>query len=106
MKKNYNKLIRDRIPEIIHTSGNSCKTRSLTEEEYFSALKEKLQEEVAEYLDEPSIEELADMMEVIYALSGTHNSTVEVLERTRIQKKESRGGFFKRLFLESVEIND
>ncbi len=106
MKKNYNKLIRDRIPEIILTSGNTCSTRTLSEEEYESYLKMKLQEEVLEYFEEPSIEELADILEVVYALVELHDSSVKYLEKTRKEKRISRGGFTKRIFLESVNIND
>ena len=106
MKKTYNKLIRDRIPQIIETSGNSCTTRVLDAQEYVRFLTEKLKEEVSEYLDDPSLEELADIMEVVLALAETHGADAQRLEEIRISKQEKRGGFSKRLFLETVEEHD
>ncbi|MFD2370961.1 nucleoside triphosphate pyrophosphohydrolase [Brevibacillus sp. GCM10020057] len=103
----YNKLVRDLIPEIVADSGKRAVTRVLTEEEYRKKLQEKLLEEVREYMEassaQDSLEELADVLEVVYALAKGHGSTVEELESIRLSKSMKRGGFEKRLFLHEVE---
>lgn len=104
MIKVYNKLVRDRIPEIIERSGNECKTRVLTDAEYIKMLDEKLGEELIEYRKDQNIEELADLMEVIFALAVARGYTLEELEAVRAEKAEKRGGFEKKLLLiETVE---
>jgi predicted house-cleaning noncanonical NTP pyrophosphatase (MazG superfamily) len=67
MKRIYHKLIRDRIPEIIETQGQCCIVKQLSDEEYLKMVDAKLDEELAEYHKEQNLEELADLMEVIYA---------------------------------------
>ncbi|MDQ0246167.1 putative house-cleaning noncanonical NTP pyrophosphatase (MazG superfamily) [Bacillus fengqiuensis] len=103
----YNKLVRDRIPEIIKTSGKVYRTRVLMEEEYISELRKKAQEELNEYIssqtNEQAIEELADLLEVVYALAAAHSSSREELEEVRKMKAEKRGGFQERIFLIDVE---
>lgn len=96
----YNKLIRDKIPEIIATKGQDCKIHTATPEEYRVKLIEKLGEEVAEFTKEPSVEELADILEVIQALAFLLESTPEEIEKIRAQKTEERGGFAKRIILD------
>lgn len=98
-----NKLVRDRIPEIIAGNGQTCKTHTLSPDEHLAALKDKLREEVAEYEESGALEELADILEVVRALAEAGGHSVEELERVRIAKAEARGGFRKRIFLESVE---
>ena len=66
--KVYNKLVRDKIPDIIKAEGRTVKTRVLNDEEYRVELNKKLQEEVKEYLDDNNVEELADIVEVIYGI--------------------------------------
>ncbi|MCY0864224.1 MAG: nucleoside triphosphate pyrophosphohydrolase [Sulfobacillus sp.] len=99
----YNKLVRDRIPEIIASEGKRYRVRTLDTEEFVARLREKLDEEIAEYrraeTSAEAIEELADILEVIYHLAAVHGSTVEELEAVRIRKRVKRGGFEKRLFL-------
>ena len=95
----YNKLVRDRIPESIEASGKTCKTTVLDDTEYLRMLDTKLDEELAEYHKDHNIEELADLLEVIYATAVARGYTVEELERVRKQKAENRGAFKKRLFL-------
>lgn len=102
MEKIYNKLVRDRIPEIIERDGKSCITETLSEEDYISALDKKIGEELAEYLSEPCLEELADLTEVIYAATIARGFTLEELEKVRKSKAEKRGSFEKRIFLKSV----
>lgn len=98
----YNKLVRDRIPEIIEASGKSCVTEMLSDEDYLKMLDAKLDEELAEYHKDKNIEELADLLEVIRACAGAIGSSVEELERARKEKAEKRGGFEKRLLLKEV----
>jgi predicted house-cleaning noncanonical NTP pyrophosphatase (MazG superfamily) len=106
MKKTYNKLIRDRIPEIIAQAGHDSKVRILHDDEYFTSLCKKLQEEVYEFQESKALEELADIMEVVLALAAVEGKSPEDLEALRLQKREKRGGFEKRLFLEWVDEKD
>lgn len=103
----YNKLVRDRIPEIINSTGKKSSTKILNEEEYIKELKTKSFEELQEYIDaetsEDGIEELADLLEIIHALAAYHGSSIEDVERARIQKAEKRGGFKEKIYLIEVE---
>ena len=102
MIKRYNKLVRDRIPEIIETSGNTCVTEILSDEDYLKRLDAKLDEEQVEYHADQNIEELADLMEVIQACAVARGYTVEQLEQVRAEKAAKRGGFEKRILLKEV----
>ena len=102
MIKKYNKLVRDRIPEIIETSGNTCVTEILSDEDYLRMLDAKLDEELAEYYADQNIEELADLMEVIRACAVARGYTVEELEQVRAEKAARRGGFEMRILLKEV----
>ena len=102
----YNKLVRDRIPEIITASGKRCDTRALSAGEYPAMLKAKLHEEIAEYEESGELEELADMLEVLYALAAAGGSTPEELETLRLHKAQERGGFAAKVFLLSVDDAD
>ena len=102
MIKKYNKLVRDRIPEIIESSGRTCVTEILSEEDYLNMLDAKLDEELAEYHADQNIEELADLMEVIRACAVARGYTVEALEQVRAAKAAARGGFEKRIFLKEA----
>jgi len=104
MRKEYHKLVRDRIPEIIEAQGQLCVSRVLDPEEYLKMVDAKLDEELAEYHSEQNLEELADLMEVIYAAAEARGYSEEQLEQVRLQKKAQRGGFQKRLFL--IEVRD
>ena len=99
MTKTYNKLVRDRIPEIIEASGECCKTRILSDEAYLKMLDAKLDEELAEYHKDQTIEELADLLEVIRAATTARGYTLEELEAVRAEKAEKRGGFEKKILL-------
>ena len=101
--KEYNKLVRDKIPEIIEASGKSCSIRCLGLEEYVVALEQKLNEEVAEYQKDKNLEELADILEVLQALCVAKGHSLEDLEQLRKEKAIERGGFDNRIFLEYVE---
>lgn len=98
----YNKLVRDRIPEIIESSGKTPHTRILNNDEYLTELDRKLDEEYAEFHKGKNIEELADIMEVVYALAKAIGSSPDELERVRKEKADKRGGFKKKIFLEKV----
>lgn len=98
----YNKLVRDKIPEIIENSGKKAITTVLNDEEYLTELDRKLNEECAEYQQDKSIEELADMLEVIYAITLARGYSVGELEQVRREKAEKRGGFNDRIFLKEV----
>ncbi|MBX9975191.1 nucleoside triphosphate pyrophosphohydrolase [Cytobacillus firmus] len=103
----YNKLVRDRIPEIIERSGKKYTTRVLDQTEYIKELKKKSFEELEEYTnaenDEEALEELADLLEIIYALAETHGASIEKVEELRKQKAEERGGYKEKMFLIEVE---
>lgn len=103
----YNKLVRDRIPEIIEKEGKKLSTCILDESEYLAQLDIKLREELAEYLQSKTqtkqIEELADMLEVIYAIVSAKGVSIEELEAVRRDKAEKRGTFSERILLKWVE---
>ena len=100
----YNKLVRDRIPEIIETSGKSCKITILSDEDYLRMIDAKLDEELAEYRKDQNIEELADLLEVIHAAAVARGYSIEQLEQVRMEKAEERGKFQKKLLL--VEVTE
>lgn len=100
--KIYNKLVRDKIPEIINSEGRVAITRKLDDEEYLNELNQKLQEEVKEYLEENNVEELADIVEVIYGILNSKNVSIEEFEIIRKNKVDRRGTFKKKIFLEKI----
>ena len=102
VSKGYNKLVRDRIPEIIEASGNTCKTEILPDSEYIRMIDRKLDEELSEYHKDESIEELADLLEVIRAAAVARGYSVEELEQIRAKKAAERGGFEGRIKLIEV----
>lgn len=99
----YNKLVRDKIPEMIEAQGETPHIRVLSDEEYLRCLEEKLDEEVGEYHRDKNTEELADILEVVFALARIHGSTPGELMEICKEKHEARGGFEKRIFLISKE---
>jgi predicted house-cleaning noncanonical NTP pyrophosphatase (MazG superfamily) len=101
--KIYNKLVRDKITDIIEADGRIAKYRILDDNEYRKELNKKLQEEVKEYLDDNNIEELADIVEVIYGILNSMNVSINEFERIRINKQEERGAFEKKIYLEESE---
>lgn len=101
--KTYNKLIRDNIPSIIEADGNRYKMHVASDEEYMIALKAKLREETLEFSEEPSVEELADILEVIDSLKSYYGFSDEDIEAVKSKKHSERGGFDKRLILEWVD---
>lgn len=102
----YNKLVRDRIPEIIDNSGKQCICTTLPEDKYIAMLDAKLNEELAEYQESKSMEELADLLEVIRAVAIARGSSIEEVEAIRRDKAAKRGGFEKKLLLTEVITKD
>lgn len=98
----YDKLVRDRIPELIEEDGKTCEVSILSPTEYLKKLDEKLNEELAEYQLSKSMEELADLLEVIRAVAVARGSSMEEIEAIRRDKAAERGGFEKRLLLHEV----
>jgi len=109
MEKIYNKLVRDRIPEIIENNGETPITRVLDNQEYKKELEKKLLEEYNEVLETTSsndrLEELADMLEVMVSLATLENANLNDIITIMNEKKEKRGGFSKKFFLEKVQSN-
>ena len=103
MVDKYNKLVRDKIPELIMQKDNFSKTELLDDVNYFSALNKKLTEEVSEYLENYNIEELADIVEVIYAIVKFKGINLSEFEDLRLKKYNERGGFDCRISLIEVE---
>ena len=99
MIKNYDKAIRDKIPDIIKKSGNSYNVKKLSDDEFLPELEKKLREEVEEYLKSKSVEELADAVEVIYRIAELKGISNEKLEMLREEKASKRGKFSDNLFL-------
>lgn len=99
----YQKLVRDNIPAIIEKSGETCVTRKLSDKEYEDALAEKLQEEVKELLEAYTAKEMADVMEVLYAMGKTCAVSKREVEQVRSQKAAEKGTFSKKIFLVSTE---
>lgn len=104
----YNKLIRNKIPQIIKSNGKTPTTRILPEDEYIKELCKKTQEELTEYLEadtkEHKLEELSDLLELINALAEHEGTTLEEINNIRKKKAKERGGFSNRVFL--IEVTD
>ena len=98
----YNKLVRDNIPEIIKGHGQTPVVRVLDDVEYLSALNEKLQEEVVEYMTDNTLEELCDILEVVYAIAKFKGYSESDIDTARGDKSARNGRFEKRIFLEKV----
>ena len=101
-KIQYNKLVRDKIPEIIKQANKQPKTRPLKSEGYLFKLAEKLNEEVQEYLTTGSIEELVDVVDVVDAILKHRGISLAEFNTMRKEKNQNRGGFDKKILLEYV----
>jgi len=97
--KVYNKVVRDNIPQIIEKSGMKYEMKELDNNQFLEGLKEKLTEELEEFKEEEDIQELADILEVVYAIARLKGVSKEQLEEIRKHKKETNGGFNKNLYL-------
>ncbi|MEO4052525.1 nucleoside triphosphate pyrophosphohydrolase [Solibacillus sp. CAU 1738] len=103
----YNKLVRDKIPQIIEASGKTCNTRILAASEHLGEIKNKMQEEALEFQqaanEKDAVEELADILELVYAALDVYGVSYEELEAIRMHKKDKRGGFAEGVYLMEVE---
>lgn len=95
----YDKLVRDKIPEIIRQEGRLAVTRTASDDEYEQKLKEKLREEVDEFLTHGDVHELADIIEVIYAIGEVKKMEKHHLEFLRQKKAKERGVFSDKVIL-------
>ena len=102
----YNKAVRDNIPKIIEGSGKKCEYQQLPDEDYLPELEKKLSEELNEYYSSRSIEELADIVEIINRILELREINVEDFEKIRLDKKRKRGGFSENYFLVEVQENE
>ncbi|HDR8148064.1 nucleoside triphosphate pyrophosphohydrolase [Bacillus cereus] len=104
----YNKLIRNKIPQIIKSNGKTPTTRILPEDEYIEELCKKTQEELTEYIKAKTkpdkLEELSDLLELINALAEHEGATLEEINNIRKKKAKERGDFSDRVFL--IEVTD
>jgi len=101
----YNKLVRDRIPEIILKNGEQPIIEILEDNKYKEMLDKKLLEEVNEYLQDDNVEELADIMEVILAILKFKNVDISKFENIVKNKRDKKGGFENKIFLKEVILN-
>ena len=106
MKREYNKVVRDNIPNIIRNNGETPTIRILTEEDYAAELNKKLMEEIAEYNENYDVMELVDVVEVVYGILRTKNISIKKFEKLRKTKYKAKGGFEKATYLESVYTKD
>ena len=109
MVKKYNKLVRDKIPEIIKNNGEEPIYSILDDSSYIDCLEKKLNEEYQEVLSASSndekLEELADMLEIIDALSNVYGNGLDDVFLKKDNKKNKRGGFENKIFVEKVLTN-
>lgn len=101
----FNKLVRDKIPEIIENNHEECETRILNDEEFLIELNKKLKEETSEYLQSGEIEELADIEEVLRALLDLKGCSYNDFEKMRKSKVNERGAFKEKIFLIRTKEN-
>lgn len=104
----YNKLIRNKIPQIIKANGKTPTTRILPQDEYIKKICNKTQEELTEYIEAKTkpnkLEELSDLLELINALAQHEGTTLKEINNIRKKKAEERGNFSNRVFL--IEVTD
>lgn len=108
MRREYNKLVRDCIPEMIRQDNHECEVAMMTEEEYCRALREKLIEEAREAAEADTqklVIELADLYEVIDAIMATYRMERESVLAQQEQRRTERGGFYKRIRLLWTQVN-
>ena len=99
----YGKLVRDNIIAIISANGEKPIYHILSDEEYLNELHKKLFEEANEFVENDAPEELADLLEVIYAIAKHKNINMQEVEQIRLNKRDKRGGFEDKIYLQGVE---
>lgn len=102
MIKKYNKLVRDKIPKIIEKNGQMCEIEILSDERYLEILELKLTEECTEYQIDNDIEELADILEVVYAIANARGVTEGELDRIRLAKANKNGRYKEKIYIKEV----
>lgn len=100
--KIYDKLVRDRIPEIIENSGNHCEIEVVSDEVALEYLYKKLNEEVNELLEDKNLEEIADVMEVLFAIGKKYGYSEEDILNRRTDKRAKSGGFEGNIILKKT----
>ena len=101
----YGKLVRDKIIDIITANGEKPIYHTLSDEEYLNELHKKLFEEANEFVENDDPDELADLIEVLYAIAKHKNINMQEVEKETVKKREKRGGFEDKIYLETVEEN-
>jgi predicted house-cleaning noncanonical NTP pyrophosphatase (MazG superfamily) len=96
----YNKLVRDKIPEYIQSKGEKVIFHVADEKEYWQKLKEKIDEETREFIKSESIEELADLLEVMDAVIDYKKFNKQEIERIKNEKAQKKGVFSRRVILD------
>lgn len=99
MVKTHNKAVRDNIPDIIKKSGKTCTVKQLDDMDFLAELEKKLYEEINEYMADRDIEELADILEVIYRIAELKGCMGKNLEKIRMEKRVKTGCFSRNLYL-------
>ncbi|MFP4545217.1 MAG: phosphoribosyl-ATP pyrophosphohydrolase [Methanomassiliicoccales archaeon] len=102
MNVEHNKAVRDRIPEEIGQKGGDCRFRILPDQEFLEAMEDKIGEELEEYRQSKSVEEIADLIEVLYRVAELKGTSREELDTLIAEKRERRGGFDHNIFLIEV----
>ena len=102
MAKKQNKLVRDKVPEILDNKGLKYSVHVADDNEYWEKLKAKLQEEVEEYINSEKEAELADVLEVIEAIVRFKKIDLQALNKIKMEKAKQKGSFGKRIILEKV----
>lgn len=104
----FDKLIRDKLPEILRQSGAKVLQRNMTKEEYFASLKNKLLEEAAEVCEATNkddiLEELGDVFEVIITIAHTEGFELQDILNVAEKKRNQRGGFMEKAYIDFVEV--
>ena len=101
--KTYDKAVRDGIPDIVRAEGKRCIVAQVSDDEFLGYMEEKLFEELHEYIESKSPEELADLLEVIYRVAELKGMDIDELETLRKKKRRERGGFTKNFILVTAE---
>lgn len=96
------KIVRDRIPEMINQAGKKPVVEVVSNEMAISGLEEKLYEELEEYMADHSLEEMADLLEVMHGILYLKGISWDELEAIRVKKREERGGFEQRILLKEI----
>jgi len=104
------KLIRDKTPALLECKGIVVHAKAMTDQEFISKLKDKILEEAQEVLETSSpdelCEELADVLEVVHALSKASGLTIQQIEQRRLKKREIKGGFENKIYNSSIQIEE